>query len=271
MKELSQELLKRTSIVFILVGGILLLLGASGGMSTSVISLLIRDSVGRVMIVLVGLILIAFGTYLAWRESVLSHQEFKVEVKVIKSAEELYKYVKKRIEQARERVDDLTWGPVVSELATPADKQAFNEYIETIGMICRKGTISYREVMSFPPITYIDLRVSRAEKMLKQNLFGYHLRYYEYPAERIPPLLSFLIIDSEEVIVALYRYPYLPITGETRLAIRNPDIVKLFQDYYETIWHGAKVLKEGDRTEWDVFESIKERLGLKSLPQSNAA
>lgn len=264
MKELFQELLKRTSIVFILIGGIFLLLGASGGISTSVLSLPVDDASGRVTIVLVGLILIASGIYLAWRESVLSQQESKVDVKVIKSAEELYKYVKKRIEQARERVDDLTWGPITAELITPADNQALNEYIETISMICRKGTISYREVMSFTPIKSIDVRVSRAERMLKQNLFGYHLRYYEYPAGGIPPLLSFLIVDSEEVIVALYRYPYLPITGEIRLAIRHPDIVKLFQDYYDTIWHGAKVLKEGDRIEWDVFESIKEQLGLKS-------
>lgn len=264
MRELSQELLKRTSIVFVLVGGFLLLLGAAGGILTSVVSLQIGDPAGRVIIVLIGFALVAFGAYFAWRESIHFQQDSKVDVKVLKSAEELYKYVKKRIEQARERVDDLTWGPPIEELTAPADKQAFDEYIETIGMICRRGTIAYREVMSFLPAKYIDVRIKRAEKMLKQNLFGYHLRYYEYQAEGIPPLLSFLIVDSDEVIIALYRYPYMPVEGEVRLVVRNPNIVRLFQDYYNTIWHGAKVLKEGDKIEWKVFEDIKERLELKT-------
>lgn len=263
MKELSQELLKRTSIVFILIGGILLLLGAAGGISSSVVSMPIGDLAGRMTISVVGFALIAFGIYLAWRES-QSQQESKVDVKVLKSSEDLYRYVKKRIEQARERVDDLTWGPLTAELTTPADKQALEDYIESIGVACRKGTLSYREVMTFPSMKHIDIRVKRAEKMLKQNLFGYHLRYYEYSAKGAPPLLSFLIIDSEEVIFALYRYPYMPVEEELRLAVRNPEIVRLFRDYYNTIWHGAKVLKEGDRIEWKEFADVQKRLGLQT-------
>jgi hypothetical protein len=122
----------------------------TGGITTSFISLLISDFAGRVTTVVIGVALIVFGTFLAWREFVRSQHESKADVKVMKSAEELYKYVKMRIEQARERVDDLTWGPLTMELTTFADKQAFDDYVETIGAICRKGTIAYREVMSFP-------------------------------------------------------------------------------------------------------------------------
>jgi len=260
LKELFHELLKRTPIVYLTIGVILLLFGAAGGITTSFISLLISDFAGRVTTVVIGVALIVFGTFLAWREFVRSQHESKADVKVMKSAEELYKYVKMRIEQARERVDDLTWGPPTMELTTFADKQAFDDYVETIGAICRKETIAYREVMSFPPIEHIDVRIKRAEMMLKQNLFGYHLRYYQFSADEVPPLLSFLIVDSEEVILALYRYPYMPIEGKVRLAVRNPDIVSLFQDYYNAIWHGAKVLKEGDKVDWKAFEEIQKWL-----------
>jgi hypothetical protein len=52
----------------------------------------------------------------------------------------------------------------------------------------------------------------------------------------------------------------MPIEGEVRLAVRNPDIVSLFQDYYNAIWHGAKVLKEGDKVDWKAFEEIQKWL-----------
>jgi len=260
-EEFLKELLRHTPIVSIIIGSVLLLVGAAGGVSSSAFSIPIKDLSWRVIVGVVGLVLIMPGAYAVWRGTQLP-PEPKVEVRVLKTAAELYRYVGERIKQAHTRVDDLTWGPLTAELRSLADIQAFQDYIEAIGIACQKSTLSYREVMGFPPIERIHIRVDRAEKMLRKNLSGYHLRYYEYPAKGMPPLLSFMIIDSEEVIFALYRYPYAPIEEEMRLAVRNPLIVRLFEDYYNTIWQGAKVLKDGVSVKWEEFEALKRRLGL---------
>lgn len=101
--------------------------------------------------------------------------------------------------------------------------------------------------------------------MMSKNNFSYHLRYYEYSMGWVPPLLSFMIIDLDEVIFAFYRDPYMPIEGEVRLAVKNRKIVNLFQDYYNTIWHGAKVLKNGDTIESALLQEIRERLELQGV------
>jgi hypothetical protein len=178
-----------------------------------------------------------------------------VDVRRFADTRELFEYVVKQMRGAERTIDDLTMGVSEPEI-TPAARKAYEKYVETIATVCSKGTIAYREVMSFPPIAHLE----RAESMLRKNLFGYRLRYYEFTQKDLPPGLMFMVVDTEEVVLAFYRAPYLPAQREIRLAIKHPDIVRLFQDYYDTIWHGAKVLKEGDKVEYSVLEEIRKRL-----------
>lgn len=168
--------------------------------------------------------------------------------------QQLYEYVTKRILEAKRTVDDLTWG-YAEEERTPASQKAFEQYLLTISTVCSKSNaISYREIMSFPPKDHIK----RAESMLSKKAFSYRLRYYLLSQEM--PLLTFMLIDSEEVIFAFYRAPFLPAEREVRLATKEPVIVNLFQDYYDTIWQGANILKEGNKTELGKLKSIKKWL-----------
>jgi hypothetical protein len=178
-----------------------------------------------------------------------------VDVQQFAGSEELLRYVIKRMREARKTIDDLTMGMAKPPITETAQK-AYERYLDTIAYVCSKRSIAYRDVTTFPPRSHLE----RAEFILSKNLYGYRLRYYEYTQEDLPPRLQFMVIDSEEVIFAYYRAPYLPIDGEIRLAVRHPRIVALFKDYYEAIWQGAKVLKEGDRVEVDVLQELKERL-----------
>lgn len=171
--------------------------------------------------------------------------------------QELFEYMAKRTLEAENTVDDLTFGfkePLISR----ASQKARDKYLESISHISsrRERTISYREVMSFPAL----LHIARARSMLQQNLPGYRLRYYEFTQTHLPALLSFMVIDSQELVLAFYRAPYLPSEREILLAIRHPEIVQLFQDYYDAIWLGAKTLKEGDKTELALLQEIEERV-----------
>jgi hypothetical protein len=174
-----------------------------------------------------------------------------VEVHRLGSNQEVYEYAAKQMRKAKKSVDDLTWGPAEHK-KTSASQKAYEDYIETISSICSKKTIAYREVFSFSTNDFIE----RAERMLHKNLANYRLRYYQFHHRTTPPLLSFMIIDSQEVILAFYRAPFLGTEDEIQLAIRHPELVKLFQDYYNTIWQGANDLKAGDKS---VLEKIKKQ------------
>jgi hypothetical protein len=179
-----------------------------------------------------------------------------VDIRPFNDEQELYEYIIKRMREAKKTIDDITIGTGERE-RTPFAQKAFERYIETIAIICTKGRIAYREVMCFPPLDHFD----RAEAILRKNLFGYRIKYYTYTNhEEIPPILKFMVIDSEEIIIAFYRSALLPKEREIRLAIRHPDVVKLFQDYYDTLWHGARFLKDGNKPEIMVLQDLRERI-----------
>lgn len=68
MKEFIQALLKRTPVFIIIIGVILLLIGAASEVTIGTFSLKIPDIGGRILVVSISLALIAFGIYLEFRE-----------------------------------------------------------------------------------------------------------------------------------------------------------------------------------------------------------
>jgi hypothetical protein len=95
--------------------------------------------------------------------------------------------------------------------------------------------------------------------LLRQNeIHNYHLRYYDL-GDHIgtPPLIQFSVIDDEEVFIFFYREPGSVGTDELRLAVRHPTIVKLFVDYFESIWRVAKPLKQGDAVDKKLLGEIQ--------------
>jgi hypothetical protein len=176
-----------------------------------------------------------------------------VDVKVFSETRELYRYVAKRMKEAKS-IDDLTWGLSERE-RTPESQKAYEEYVSTIPKVCAKGSVTYREVMSFPA----ENSLKRADSLIRQGTPGYHLRYYEVASGHMPPLISFMVVDSEEVIFAFYRSGLLPSDKEIRLAVRHPEIVRLFADYYDAIWQGATRLEGSQQAALKVLQEIKSR------------
>ena len=177
-----------------------------------------------------------------------------VRVRRFEQNEELYDYVTQRLNQARKSVDDLTWG-VTEEERTPASKAALDRYVEAMASVIRdKKRLTYREVMSFPPTAHLK----RARHMLGLELWNYSLRFYE--GETAIPLLAFIIIDAEEVILSSYRGPHRSSVNEIRLATTHPDIVAMFSDYYETIWMSAEKLKDAGTSFPEKLDAIERRL-----------
>ena len=187
-----------------------------------------------------------------------------LEIRQFNSPHDIYQYWTQRLHSAKKSVDDLTWGHYPPHY-TFADKEALKTYVDYIPKVCGRGT-RYREVMTFPNIE----RVRRAKQMLlRQNeIHNYHLRYYDL-GDHIgtPPLIQFSVIDYEEVFIFFYREPSAVGTDELRLAVRHPTIVKLFVDYFESIWKVARQLKQGDVVSKELLEEIQATVEKFSSPQ----
>lgn len=181
-----------------------------------------------------------------------------VNVTRFRNSQELYEYAAKRTRKGK-TIDDMTIG-FTEEESSPAAQKAFEKYLETIHDVCSKRReLSYRELMSFPR------HLNRARSMLSKNYFGYRLRYYELTDEKeMPSIIQFMVVDSEEVIIAFYRSRWLPAEREIRLAVRHPDVVELFQDYYDTLWQGAKTLSENRSDELKALQELEKRFSQKA-------
>jgi hypothetical protein len=182
-----------------------------------------------------------------------------VEIKYFEHVSQVYEYAHKRMLGANSSIDDLTWGHA-DYFETPDHEQAHEKYIKDIAKISSRRNFKYREVMTFPNIG----RLERAEAMIAdKKAKGYQLRYYDIIPKGMPPLMEFVLIDSEEVIFAFYKWPYAPTAIRFHLSVKHPDIVQLLQDYYEAIWQNAKVLKENNLVDEEALQSIRRQFNSK--------
>lgn len=164
-----------------------------------------------------------------------------VEIKLFDSGTELLHYVNLRLKQAQNQIDDLSWSPIIglkSDLNT--SRKAYQEYEEHITKV--SGKVAYREVMVFNH----PARVENLQRRIAENAPGYSCSYYDIPAV---PLLQFMIIDRQEVIVLSDQF-------QPKFALRHPHIVKLFQEYYEEIWKNSTPIKIKTEIKSDVVSKI---------------
>lgn len=188
-----------------------------------------------------------------------------VEVKYFEHVSQVYEYAHRRMLEAESSIDDLTWG-YADHFETPDHKQAHEKYIEDIASISSRNNFRYREVMTFQNVG----RLERAEAMVANKAAkNYQLRYYEVIPQGMPPLMEFILIDSEEVIFAFYKWPYAPMSIRFHLSVKHPDIAKLLQDYYEAIWHNAKILKENNQVDEAALERIRKKFKSQNQPDNS--
>jgi len=178
---------------------------------------------------------------------------------VLKDSEEVYSHLARRIGEAQTSVDDLTWGDLVSTVQTQVQEVAFERYAAELQSAASRESLTYREVMTFPVEGKLrEERLTRVRRILAESPFGYALAYYKLDHVQAPPLMQFTIIDSEEVVITFYRGHNLPSKRETHLAIRDPHIALLFQDYFEAIWTGAIPLKRsGGEPNWAELRQLE--------------
>lgn len=188
-----------------------------------------------------------------------------VEIKSFEGTDEVFSYVARKLRAARKSVRDITWGlRKIYHYRTVAEKEAYEDYLKAMEEACRKG-VEYREISSLSDEHYFQ----RAKNLIDKGYYNYHLGYYDISATPVP-LMSFIIID-DEVIAGFYRVPTLPSEGEVYLTITHPYIVRLFKDYYETLWADSIKIKEGNNINYKYLEQIRKRYEGKSKSNSESS
>lgn len=164
-----------------------------------------------------------------------------VEVRSFENVSQCMQYVNRALRAARVQVDDLSW---TAALGSSDDlESAVTEslrYQQQVRLTAAK--LPYREVLIFNK----EERKDRLVTQIEENAPGYSCGYYDQTPD--VPLLQFMIIDREEVIVLTGDYSYL--------AFRHPRLVNLFVEYYDDIWKKSRTLKRGNSVQWTEVEKV---------------
>ena len=96
--------------------------------------------------------------------------------------------------------------------------------------------ITYREISALVNEHYFQ----RAANLI--GYVNYHLGYYDMSQVAVP-LISFVVIDSSEVIVGFYGTSLFSSKSDVYLSIRDPLMVEFFRGYYEKNFHGVYLRK----------------------------
>jgi hypothetical protein len=154
-----------------------------------------------------------------------------VEATLLPTSEAAFNYMANRIELAQKRIDHAALAPAI-----PRERSSARRWEQAIAKVLKADRVLYRYIASFADPYRLDrVRQHLADPAIKK----YYVRHFDTsPSDNgSVPMLSFLIIDDEELIM---HYPYSPGQPEEFLAVKHPDIIRLFSAYYECLWQEAR-------------------------------
>ena len=154
----------------------------------------------------------------------------------------MYEYVTKRINEAVESIDDMSWRHFsrsmelwATTLEDRREKQARDEYEKATSRASQN--LQYREVFVFND----PARIERLKLRIEENSSGYSCRYFP---KMQAPRIDFVVIDGKEVI-----FLYEGRNAAERCVLQHKDVSNMFRIYYEELWQAAIPIKDGALTE----------------------
>lgn len=138
-------------------------------------------------------------------------------------------YVAKKIRGSKSTIEHFALHPPGPRWS----KKRIN-YEKAIQDLLKTNRVRFRYIAELRPHRLERLKTLLGDKSIKQ----FFPAYYDRSGDCFPAM-SFMIFDESEVLV------YCPKTtgeAETVLALRHPDIVKMYADYFRLLWVQAKPL-----------------------------
>lgn len=255
MQKLIQTLLKQTQTyrIFSLSGILLLVLAFLGNFSYGTFSPGNRSDVWWIACGVTGLIFTVLSLYLEFSGRLPTNSTNGNSVKVVSfsNRKEYTDYRARRLKTAK-KIDDVTWRfqGYSGQTYSKGENSVKSEEEQIISQIIKRSDVIWRGVAAFNRLEHLE-----REKPLitdSENV-GYNFGIYEVDPRKSPPLTGFMIIDNKELLIA---YPHKNI----RLAIHNPQIVKLYSEYFEDIWQMSHKLKQGNKIDLQKLQSLESKL-----------
>lgn len=162
MSELLQKIVDKTWIFLLIVGVVLLVIGASGGFSSPSISIAISEIGWRIFISLVGLVLFLVGLSQVFQESRLTQRTEKIRIFPIQGvaligSSSVYHHARELIRECKgdESILATSFGRYSDEEGETRSKE-WQEYVDALAQKIGKAKadglpMEYRVVMAFRP------------------------------------------------------------------------------------------------------------------------
>ena len=163
-----------------------------------------------------------------------------VGVRALETTEEAMDYLAQRFTEAQHTIDQVATAPSL------APAIAYGRYDQTLAKVLRKNTIKYRHIVALDATRWKRVK----SFLLNPNIRKYYAAYYDFQQGGIPGL-SYAVIDDSEIVM---RYPYTPEQSELWLAIKHPEVVRLFVAYAQSLWSQGIRLEASNTTEIDNFD-----------------
>lgn len=162
-----------------------------------------------------------------------------VEASTKLSAEEAYEYIVKTYETAQRSIDA---GILAPSLSRGLPRQAIEE---ARAKILKSNKVNFRYITFLDKAQWARMKPYITDSAIQKLYF----RYFE--PIRQPPLMSFLIIDNQEVYM---RYPHEPGEPEIYLSVKHPEVVQLFAAYFRSMWREATFVSGDDKRKLEEIE-----------------
>lgn len=235
MSEIIKALLKRSSVFVIVAGIVLLVMGASGGVTIGSFSLSISNQVAQWLIIAISIFLILIG--IVWEtKSSLSSTNGNTNTKkadtsiakIYKTRVDSYEVFLNTLNNAKQSIDIISY---VNLRAADVKRSKFYDALYTA--TCDRRISHQRIVWNLDQLEWL-------EQMLKSgwdNLPEFSVRYYSVDPIQTP-ITTFDIIDQE--IVFLGQGWLL----EGHLELKGSQVGEFFRAYFAGIWNKSEPLKE---------------------------
>ncbi len=183
----------------------------------------------------------------------VSRTGHQAHVKVL-NGYEWFSYLAMRIPQARKSIDDTGLVP----RTWTSDSRVVRDYYATHEEVISSGRVHNRYIAVF----YETGRLDMVERFLSEYgaAKGYFAHYFPATSQHHIPVMSFLIIDKEEVVVGFYHTMYVAGEEDRGLVIQQPEIVRLFVDYYDFLWRTSIELNNAAGYESSTLAEIRKQL-----------
>ncbi len=231
MDKILLAVLKRSSVYLILIGVVLLLLGATGGVIVGTFSLKIASLIAQWIIFFLGLILIGMGVISEANGGLFSGNSKPKQnsvANVYKTRNESYAIYLNAINQATESIDIISHYNL-----TFMDAKRAEFYDSIYKAILNRHLTHQQLIWNLDHLHWLDQKL----KIGWDNLDEYSVRYFHVDPTK-SPMTTFNLID--QTIVFMGKDWLI----EGHLELKGTDVGAFFRGYFASLWNKGESLKE---------------------------